>query len=138
MGHERGDLDDDWGYGSADGTQSPPPLVDMRISALDLGGLVQDPAALHTLCLDTFRRCAGPDDAILTVDSLESALNDIMTRIEADPFDRSDVLDLWFGHLNFAEYYLLVRELLVSMHRALTTDIDASDVLVNETNRIKI
>ena len=141
MGHERGDLDDDWGYAPVgQTTTSEEVIIDDTdaSSVLQLSILVQDAAALHTLCLEAFRKCAGPHDTLLTETSLDEGLNHIMSRLQLEPFEHSDILDLWFGEMNFAEFYLLVRELLVSMHRAVNADIDAHDVLANELKGLKV
>lgn len=138
MGHERGDLDDDWGYSDTiDRTVSEEASIDVQ-GTVELSELIRDPASMHTICLGTFRKCAAPEDSILTPESLGDGLNDIMDRIRCDPFDHAEIMELWSGSLNFAEFYLLVRELLISMHRAMTVDVDVEDVLVNELNKVNM
>jgi|LauGreDrversion4_2_1035121.scaffolds.fasta_scaffold22111_2 hypothetical protein len=137
MGHERGELDDGWGFKSMD-------LSDSNISReiqegpLDLGSLTLDSAAMHTLCLEVFRAHAESSESLSSVRSFQEALNQIMARIECDDFEDTEIDDLWSGSLNFAEFYLLVRELLVSMHRAMSVGIDVEDVLVQEMNKTRI
>ena len=137
MSHERGHLDEDWGYGN--------PMDDTGIvnaeseeQQSNLSELVRDPASMHTLCLAVFRKYSDSSDSISTMESLGDSLNHIMLKLDADPFERSDILDLWSGSMNFAEFFLLVRELLVSMHRVMTVEVDIEDVIVNEMNQVKM
>jgi hypothetical protein len=137
MGHERGELDDDWGFESTQLSESVVGM-DTRHVPLDLGSLAGDSAAMHTLCLEVFRAHANSGESLSSDRSLKDALNQIMNRIQCDDFDDTDVDELWSGSLNFAEFYLLVRELLISMHRAMSVEIDVDDVLVQELDKIRI
>ena len=138
MGHERGDLDDDWGYGTGENTETESPGTTEVEEKIDLSSLVLNPANLHSLCLEVFRKRAGSHDTLVTAEIFGEGLNDIMVRIHVDPLEDDEVSELWFGATNFAEFYLLVRELIVSMHRAVTTEMNVDDVLVDAMNQIKM
>ena len=131
MGHERGDLDEDWGYHSRSECVSISTEIDSGLQ-LDLQTVARDTGAMHSLSLEVFREYQNSDVSISSRESFEHALNAVMYRIGCDAFDNDEITELWSGSLNFSEFTLLLRELLVSMHRAMTVEIVAEDVLINE------
>ena len=139
MTHETGQLDDSWGFSDMQGAPTDPSMIEvLNTNHVELAGLLRDTGALHCVCLQAFKSNTADFDMLSTENELGNALKYITDSIKLDPFDDDDIEELWFGNMNFSEFYLLCKELFASLHRAMSTEIDADDILVDSMQKIRL
>lgn len=87
--------------------------------------LIKDAGAFHSLTLESFQMHADESEYISTVESLSHSLNFFCDTCEIDCFADDEVGELWFGKINYAEFYLMSKELFQSLHRTLNSELEA-------------
>ena len=117
-------------FGVESGTQSKSKeVVEERSEGmpmqLTLRSIVLDVSLLHGICLEAFKIHSQANDTLSTQLELKSALSHISSRTGLDDFEDEDVEDLWVSALNFAEFFLLARELFTSLHRSVSVDFES-------------
>jgi hypothetical protein len=92
---------------------------------LSLKSILLDVSLLHSLCLEAFQAHSKVKDRLSTQLELKLALSFICSHTGLDGFEDEEIADLWVSALNFAEFFLVARELFTSLHRSLCVDFES-------------
>jgi hypothetical protein len=116
-----GHLDPSWGYGDSSEQPLPrQPSYPGHDDRIDLSELVRDTGKLHSLCLTSYNQhINNSSDLIETPHELKAALSALCSACEVDGMTDKEVAELWYGPMNFGEFFHLSKELFSSMNRAL-------------------
>lgn len=96
-----------------------------RTPLSSLKSILLDVSLLHSLCLEAFQAHSKVKDTLSTQLELKLALSFICSHTGLDGFDDQEIADLWVSGLNFAEFFLVARELFTSLHRSLSVDFES-------------
>lgn len=97
----------------------------LRTALSSLRSILLDVSLLHSLCLEAFQAHSKVKDRLSSQLELKLALSFICSHTGLDGFDDQEIADLWVSGLNFAEFFLVARELFTSLHRSLSVDFES-------------
>ena len=127
-----GELDESWGFSHLNSSTTPTPIQAHEIDIyVTLSQIMSDSGSFHTIALRAFQLHAINCEYIADENDLRKSLNHMCGVCSIDDFTLDECEELWTDKLNFAEFYLLTKELFQTIHRTLNSDIEGT-LLANE------